>query len=373
MTGSSEVSDRPRVAVIFGGRSSEHSISCLSAANVLGALDRGRYDVSAIGIARDGSWHHVSDDPASWVRNGDELPSVEPSGRSAVLSLSPDAGAGAVEGLIEADVVFPVLHGPFGEDGTIQGALELAGIPYVGSGVLASAATMDKQATKVMLASAGLPVGGYVTIADAQWHRERDHVLARVSELQFPVFVKPARAGSSLGISKVHSPPGLLAAIDEARGHDRKLIIEESIENAREIECGVLAEGGFASPRASVCAEIIIGGDHEFYDFTAKYLDETARLFVPADLPDAVHKALGELAISAFQALGCEGLARVDFFVTRDGRVAINEVNTMPGFTSISLFPRMWQASGLPYPQLVDHLIRIALDRPPPIPNRSSG
>lgn len=355
-----------RVAVIFGGRSAEHSISCLSAASILGAIDRSKYDVSAIGITREGSWHYVSDDPQRWRRVGTTLPSVTAGGPQAVLA--PNAFVGTqrdsvVSGLIRADVVFPVLHGPFGEDGTIQGALEMAALPYVGSGVLASAATMDKTVTKVLLAAAGLPVGGYVSVSDAQWVLESERVLTGVQRLRFPVFVKPARAGSSLGISKVSEPGGLRPAIEAAREYDKKLIIEESVEDAREIECAVLAGRGHQSPRASVCAEITVGGGHEFYDFAAKYVDDSAVLTVPADLPDASQVELERLAIAAFGALGCDGLARVDFFIGPAGEVFINEVNTMPGFTSISLFPRMWQASGIGYAQLVEELISIALDR----------
>ncbi|MEI6622765.1 MAG: D-alanine--D-alanine ligase family protein [Actinomycetes bacterium] len=357
-----------RVAVVFGGRSSEHSISCLSAANILEALDRDKYEVVAIGITRKGSWHHVSDNADDWRRDGVTLPSVVGEGPRAVLAPGVDGDhivdhGHEVAGLISADVVFPVLHGPFGEDGTIQGALEMAAMPYVGSGVLASAATMDKQVTKVLLAGAGLPVGGYVAVSDNEWFCQRDEVLARVRELRFPVFVKPARAGSSMGITKVHEPSAVLAAIEAARELDRKIIIEESIEGAREIECGVLASRGHLPPRASNCAEIIVGGDHEFYDFAAKYLDDSARLSVPADIPQQLHQELGALAVTAFDALGCDGLARVDFFLAPDGAIYINEVNTMPGFTAISMFPRMWQSSGIEYPALVDELICLALDR----------
>ncbi len=338
------------LAVIFGGQSSEHSISCLSAASVLAAVDRSRYRVQAVGITRTGHWYRVSDDPADWVRNGSVLPEVTPVGEEINLAD------------VSADVVFPVLHGPFGEDGTIQGALELQGLPYVGSGVLASALTMDKQATKMMLAAAGLPVGKSVAVSDADWLRHREHVLAQLHDLNWPVFVKPARAGSSVGITKVTSPAGLPAAIEFAREQDRKVVVEESIERAREIECGVLAGIGSDEPKASLCAEIIVSGDHEFYDFQAKYLDNSATLTVPADIPDALQKELADLAVRAFTALGADGLARVDFFVFFND-AATNEIYTMPGFTEISMFPRMWQASGMTYSQIVDHLISVAVDR----------
>ncbi len=345
----------PTVAVIFGGQSSEHSISCLSAASVLSALDPARYEVLAVGIDRDGSWYRVSADPAAWARSTEGLPVVE-------------ATSSNVYGKLEfsdlaADVVFPVLHGPFGEDGTIQGALELMGIPYVGSGVLASALTMDKQTTKTMLAASGLPVGSFVSVSDADWVRHREDVLARAGNLRFPVFVKPARAGSSIGITKVGGSSDLAAAIEQARIHDRRVVIEESVEGAREIECGVLASLGHEPPIASICAEISVSAAHEFYDFDAKYLDDSATLTVPAELSHELHRELGELAVRTFMALGADGLARVDFFLDRHGDVVINEVNTMPGFTNISMFPRMWQESGMSYPELIDHLLAVAIDR----------
>lgn len=359
---SADPNARLRVAVIFGGRSSEHSISCLSAASVLAALDRTRYDVTAVGISRTGTWHRVSDDPAAWVRHGDRLPSIAGDEPAVAIGLEPNRDTTSTS-TIDVDVVFPVLHGPFGEDGTIQGVLELAQLPYVGSGVLASAATMDKQATKLLLAASGLPVGRHVAISDNTWVRDREEALAQIASLRFPIFVKPARAGSSVGISKVHDLAAVPAAIEEARKQDRKLIIEESVENAREIECGVLASTGHEPPWASRCAEITVHGGHEFYDFDAKYMDDSATLTVPADLPDVVHKEFGDLAVRAFDAMGCDGLARVDFFLDEHGAAVINEINTMPGFTSISLFPRMWADSGISYPELVDHLIQVALDR----------
>lgn len=343
---------RTRVAVLFGGQSDEHPISCLSAASVLTALDRDRYDVVAIGITQAGQWQRVSDDPEDWRRDGVDLPYVAPNGSEIHLTQ------------IQADVVFPVLHGPFGEDGTVQGALELLGLPYVGSGVLASALTMDKQATKRMLSAYGLNVGPFVAFEDRDWLRRRDAVVASITDsLAFPVFVKPARMGSSIGIHKVADVGGLDAAIEDARAYDRHIVVEQSIEGAREIECGVLAGLGLDSPTASVCAEIIVGGEHEFYDFDAKYIDDSATLVVPADLSEPLAKELGEIAVRAFDALGVDGLARVDFFVGSDSTIYLNEINTMPGFTDVSMFPRMWQASGMTYPQIVDHLIAVALDR----------
>jgi D-alanine-D-alanine ligase len=363
------VSERIRVGVVFGGRSSEHAISCVSAGSVLRALDRDRYDVVPIGVAPDGRWVLEADEPDRLRIADGHLPSVDAAGVSLVLAGDPTRrelevhAPGDVPGtLAGVDVVFPVLHGPFGEDGTIQGLLEMAGIPYVGSGVLASAAAMDKGAMKTMFAQVGMEQAAYVVITDRDWRRRRDAAVAEVAALGLPVFVKPARAGSSLGITKVMSAEDLVAAIEEARRHDPRVVVEASVEGAREIECGVLVDPD-GEPQASVCAEIVVHGDHEFYDFEAKYLDDAAELVVPADLPVDVAGRVRELSVRAFDALGCEGLARCDFFVTAEGRVLINEVNTMPGFTSISMFPRVWAESGVDYPTLVDRLVADALRR----------
>jgi D-alanine-D-alanine ligase len=348
-----------RVAVVFGGRSSEHGISCVSAGSVLRALDPRFFDPVAIGITRDGGWFLQDVNPDLLRIIDGVVPEVEPGDRPVVLSpdptlRSPDLG--------DIDVVFPVLHGPWGEDGTIQGLLEMSGIPYVGSGVLASAVAMDKATMKALFASAGLEVGQYAVITDRQWRFDRVAALARASAVGFPVFVKPARAGSSQGISKVPSVEALESAIETARVHDPRVIVEAGVEGAREIECGVIQDE-FGVPRASRCAEIIIGGGHEFYDFNAKYLDDSTTLVVPADLDDALEAEVRRQACLAFEALGCEGLARVDFFTDPTGEVIINEVNTMPGFTPISMFPRMWGASGFAYADLVSHLVRDAQRR----------
>jgi D-alanine-D-alanine ligase len=257
-------------------------------------------------------------------------------------------------------VVFPVLHGPWGEDGTVQGLLETLGVPYVGSGVLSSAVAMDKGFMKAALASAGLDVGRYVVVSDREWRADAERVLADVADLGFPVFVKPARAGSSLGIVRVTEAGALRDAIEGARKHDPRVIVEAAVAPAREIECGVLVDAD-EQPRASRCAEIIVNARHEFYDFEAKYLDDSATLVVPADLPSGVEDRVRYLAVRAFDALDCDGLARVDFFVRDTGEVVVNEVNTMPGFTSISLYPRMWGAAGIDYPELVDRLVADAL------------
>lgn len=349
---------RTRVAVVFGGRSSEHSISCISADGVLRALDRTALDVIAIGISPSGHWFAMDPDRSYGIVDG-ELPVVPDLGDEAALS--PDAKA-ITERFGRIDVVFPVLHGPWGEDGTIQGLLELGGIPYVGSGVLASAAGMDKITMKVLLEHAGLSVGRFVGITDRHWHADRQACLDEVAALGLPVFVKPARAGSSRGIAKVHTAEAVERAIEEARVHDPRVIVEAAVGGAREIECGVLA-GDQGVLQASRCAEIIVGGDHEFYDFAAKYLEDSAELVVPAQLPVGVELEVQALAVRAFEALGCEGLARVDFFLDAEGALIVNEVNTMPGFTPISMYPRMWQASGVDYAELVETLISDALRR----------
>jgi D-alanine-D-alanine ligase len=341
--------DRIRVAVLLGGRSSEHSISCISGTSIIAALDPARYDVRAVGIARDGRWVAAADGGLSILSTDGPLPEI-----------ATDAPSADVSSCLAVDVVFPVLHGPWGEDGSVQGLLETLAVPYVGSGVLSSAVSMDKGFMKAALAHAGLDVGAYVVIPDRTWRQDPATAVAAVAELGLPVFVKPARAGSSLGIVKVKDTTDLVAAIESARKHDPRIIVEAAVGSAREIECGVLvdAEG---TPRASRCAEIIVNERHEFYDFEAKYLDDSATLVVPADLPLEVEATVRSMAVQAFEALDCDGLARADFFVRADGSVIINEVNTMPGFTAISLFPRMWAATGLQYPQVVDRLVQDAL------------
>ncbi|HWN34217.1 MAG TPA: D-alanine--D-alanine ligase family protein [Pseudonocardia sp.] len=361
---------RIRVAVVFGGRSSEHAISCVSAGSVLGHLDRERFEVVPVGITREGGWVLGRDDPEALSIRNRELPAVDSTGTALALPADPtraglvrlDPGR-AGELLSAVDVVFPVLHGPYGEDGTIQGLLELAGTPYVGAGVLASAAGMDKEFTKKLLAAEGLPVGdlvvlrpGTATLTDAQ--RDR---------LGLPVFVKPARAGSSVGITKVDDWADLPAAIATAREHDPKVLVEAAVLG-REIECGVL-EFPDGSVRASVPAEIRLvgigpdGSTPQFYDFEAKYLDEVCEFDIPAKLDDATSDRVRELAIAAFTALDGQGLARVDFFVREDGEIVINEVNTMPGFTPISMYPRMWAVTGVDYSTLLSTLIETAQAR----------
>jgi D-alanine-D-alanine ligase len=361
---------RIRVAVVFGGRSTEHQISCVSAGGVLGALDPEQFDVVPVGITPKGQWVLVTGDPSQLALSGSRLPSLDESSGAPVVwtpdpsrQLSVQPAGQVPEVLGEVDVVFPLLHGPYGEDGTIQGLLELAGVPYVGSGVLASAAAMDKAVTKVLVTSAGVEQAPYVVVTDRSWEQtdSRAEVVARIQDLALPVFVKPARAGSSVGISRVASWTDLEAAIEAARQHDPKVVVEQGVVG-REIECGVLAFPG-AAPEASVPAEITIKGDHAFYDFEAKYLDDVTELTVPADLPADVATRVREAACAVFEALGCEDYARVDFFVTDDGRVVLNEINTIPGFTPISLFPQMWAASGVDYPTLVARLVGSALGK----------
>jgi D-alanine-D-alanine ligase len=368
MTSKPPPGDRIRVAVVFGGRSTEHGISCISAGSVLRALDRSMFDVVPVGITPQGRWVLAPDEPERLTITDGRLPDVDESGAALVFAGDPTNRDLVVQEpgqvpsvLASVDVVFPLLHGPYGEDGTIQGLLELAGVPYVGSGVLSSAAAMDKATAKTLLAAAGLSQAPYVVITDRDWQVDEPGSLVRVADaLALPVFVKPARAGSSVGITKVKSWGELPGAIETAREHDPKVVIEQAVV-AREIECAVLEREDGLGPIASVCAEIKVRGDHEFYDFEAKYLDDVTELVVPADLPPELAERVRDAACRAYDALGCEDYARVDFFVTAEGDVVLNELNTIPGFTSISMFPRLWAESGIDYPALVERLIRSAL------------
>lgn len=358
----------PRVGLLFGGRSSEHGISCLSAASVMSVIDRSKYDVVAIGISREGRWVMANDDPAHYELAEGALPSID-GGTEVVLAGDPTrenlliSEPGQIPRAIgNLDVLFPLLHGPYGEDGTIQGLCELAGIAYVGSGVLASAVAMDKPVMKALFAQAGLTNTPYLVVSEAQWRSDPARVTDQIKErLGFPVFVKPARAGSSNGISKAESSTELVNAITEAQRLDPKVIVEKAVVG-REIECGVLGtlSGG---AETTLPAEIRVIGDHEFYDFEAKYLDDSTVLDVPADLPESIRAEIQRQSLIAFEALGCEGLARVDFFLTDANELIINEINTMPGFTPTSMYPRMWAASGVDYSTLVDRLIQLALHR----------
>ncbi|NRQ38578.1 D-alanine--D-alanine ligase [Nonomuraea sp. NN258] len=359
---------KPRVAVVFGGRNSEHAVSLMGAGSVLDVIDREKYEVIPIGIAQDGRWVLAASDQRFQIEAG-ELPVVDTTGAALALPsgdnslVAYDPGSIPVE-LGSVDVVFPVMHGPFAEDGTIQGLLEMAGVRYVGSGVLASAVGMDKAYMKTVMAAAGLPVGRYVVVRDRDWRLKRECVLKEAEELGYPVFVKPARAGSSQGISKAHDRAELEAAVEFARRHDPKVLIEAAIVG-REIECAVLESLGDEPPAASVPGEVKVEGGQEFFDFEAKYYPDQMSLTAPADLPEETAEELRSMAVRAFEALDCEGLSRVDFFYTPDGGLILNEINTMPGFTSLSVAPQLWAASGLTYPELVDRLVQLALHRSP--------
>ncbi|MBC7264381.1 MAG: D-alanine--D-alanine ligase [Chloroflexi bacterium] len=353
---------RIRVGVIFGGRSGEHEVSLISAASVMAALDPTKYEVIPIGITKTGRW----------VTTGDPMALLKAEARQDMKHLeaqikrgaSPESGTrelvpGTQEsGIPTVDVIFPVLHGPFGEDGTVQGLLELADIPYVGAGVLGSALGMDKIAQKAVFVTAGLPVCKHMPLKRKAWRADPNGVIERVeSTLGYPCFVKPANLGSSVGISKVRNREELIRALDIAARYDRKMLVEEAID-AREIECSVL---GNDEPEASVLGEIV--PCNEFYDYEAKYLGDS-QLIIPADLPPQTTEYIRSLAIRAFLALDLAGMARVDFFVSKStGRVYVSEVNTIPGFTPISMYPKLWEASGLPYPRLLDRLIELALER----------
>ncbi|GAB3276202.1 D-alanine--D-alanine ligase family protein [Parasphingorhabdus pacifica] len=354
---------KTRVAVVFGGRSTEHGISCVSAGSVLAHLDRERFEVLPVGITRDGGWVLGSGDPGELEIRDRTEPEVtggtavalpgDPTRRDLVL-LEPGRGGEVLSGV---DVVFPALHGAFGEDGTIQGLLEMADVPYAGPGVLSSAVSMDKEYTKKLLAAEGIEVGTYEIL-----RRDQDTLDDRQRErLGLPVFVKPARAGSSLGITRVTDYADLDAAIAEARRTDPKVIIESAV-SGREIECGVL-EFPDGRVEASLPAELRVTGSADWYDYESKYLDDVTEFDIPAKVGDEAIEQLRETAVSAFRALECQGLARVDFFLTDDGELIVNEVNTMPGFTSISLFPRMWAQTGVEYSALLTTLIDTALAR----------
>jgi D-alanine-D-alanine ligase len=354
-----------RVAVVFGGRSTEHAISCLSAGSVLSALDPDEFEAVPVGITREGGWVLTDGDPRALALDGRRLPEITAgSGDAVLLSGDPTARglvvldpAEAGRALGDVDVVFPVLHGAYGEDGTIQGLLEMAGIPYVGANVFASAAAMDKEFTKKLAVADGIPVGPYAVLRAGQSLGAADR-----DRLGLPVFVKPARAGSSHGITKVSDWDRLDEAIAAARAVDPKVLVEAAVIG-REVECGVLEGEYGGAPEASLLAEIRVVEGHEFYDFEAKYLDDSCEFDIPARLPERVTRQVQGYACRTFAALDCAGLARVDFFVTPELDVYLNEINTMPGFTATSMFPQMWAATGLEYPKLVSRLVRTALRR----------
>ncbi len=352
-----------RVGVVFGGRSGEHQVSLMSATNVLQALDRDKYEVVPIGITQDGRWL-TQGDPLAALREGN--PQAEPTAfladpnQRGLVALPARNGSLARSAARSVDVVIPVLHGTYGEDGTVQGLLELLDVPYVGAGVASSAVGMDKAMMKDVFRQHGLPVLDYLVVKRREWQRDPAGVLDRVeAQFGYPLFVKPVNLGSSVGISKVHDASELPAAMDLAAAYDRRILVEAAALDCREIECAVL---GNDEPVASRPAEII--PSREFYDYAAKYLDDDSQVIIPADLPEATVREVQRLAVAAFLAIDCAGMGRVDFFVGReDGRVLVNEINTIPGFTAISAYPKMWEASGVPASALLDRLIELALER----------
>lgn len=345
-----------RVAVICGGRSSEHEVSCISAGGVISAIDRSKFEPILIGITKGGHWVLLPEDSSLTINDGD-LPEVVDSAQRVVVDVAGFSVAGKD---LKIDLVFPLLHGPYGEDGTIQGLLEMANLPYVGSGVLASAVAMDKSFAKPIFSAQEMATVAGIVLKANQWLADPGSVLEQVKKLGYPVFVKPARGGSSRGTSKVHSETELATAIETALQFDPKVMIEEAIVGS-EIECAVLEIAG--EPQASVVGRISIDPKFEFYDFEAKYLDGATSIELPAAIPPGIAEEIRTTAIKAFQALGCSGLARVDFFLTDAGKIIINELNTMPGFTATSVFPKMWQASGVSYTEVISHLIESALLR----------
>jgi len=365
-----------RVAVVFGGRSAEHAVSCASAGLILSVIDPDRYEVLPIGIATDGRWVLTSGDPARLALTGGTLPTVEsvatPGTEVMPRTSGRSGGGGALQvhtpgevprDLGEVDVVLPLLHGTYGEDGTLQGLLEMTGTAYAGAGVFASAAGMDKEYMKLIMAARGLPVGRHVVVRDRDWTSglpERKRVLDEIAELGWPVFVKPARGGSSIGITRVAGPAELEEAIEAARVHDLKVIAEAAVAGM-EVECAVLEGVDGGPPEASVPGQVVIDERSVFYDFEAKYLAPGTTMVIPAPIPAAAAQEVRRLSCLAFEAISCEGLARVDFFYTPAGAVVFNEINTMPGMTPASGFPMMWAASGLPLPRLVDRIIQTAL------------
>lgn len=362
--------EKRTVVLLFGGRSSEHGISCVTAAGVLGAIDRALFDVIPIGITRQGATVPVDEaEVMSFSLDGDALPEVVDSGAHVLWPASTDSAElrvidehGALESLGEIDVVMPLLHGPFGEDGTVQGMFELVGIPYVGSGVLGSSLCMDKHAAKTLLAATGVQVAPWHTVTRGEFVRDPDIAHSLDAGLEYPLFVKPSRAGSSVGVTKVTAPAELVPALEVAFAEDSIVLVEQSVVG-REIEIAVLGGRAGSPPRASgVVGEIVFSG-REFYDFEAKYLGAAGvDLVLPAPVADEELRSLQQVAVRAFEQAQCAGLARVDFFLTEHGPV-LNEINTMPGFTPISMYPRLWEESGVAYTDLITELIELALER----------
>ena len=339
-----------RVAILCGGRSSEHEISCISAGGVISAIDRSKFEPIIIGITKSGKWVHIDESFPLRIVDG-VLPVIPEDAPAIVADVAGFSLGGAP---LNIEIVFPVLHGPFGEDGTIQGMLEIAGIPYVGSGVLASAVAMDKSFAKSIFAAHGIKVAEGITVTSEDWQRDADAITHQANSLSYPVFVKPARGGSSRGTHKVKSEAELALAVEDALTYDSKVMIENAVVGS-EIECAVLEIDGVA--KASVVGKISIDPKFEFYDFEAKYLDGATTIELPAPIAEKISDEIRVLAIKAFKALDCRGLARVDFFLTDNGEIIINELNTMPGFTSTSVFPKMWAATGVSYKEIISALL----------------
>jgi D-alanine-D-alanine ligase len=368
-----------RVAVVFGGRGPEHQVSCMGGGNMLSSIDRSRYDVIPVGITPDGNWVLVADAPERLAVTEGTLPTVAAVAQPGA-DVVPWSGGEVVASAPaqiphlfgDVDIVLPVLHGPYGEDGTIQGLLEMAGVRYVGAGVLASAVSMDKEYMKLIFAARGLPVGPHVVVRERDWPDvmsepqsvEAKHLLEDIDALGWPLFVKPARGGSSIGTSKAHTMDELREAITTARQFDPKVLVEAAID-AIEVEVSVLEGIDGAPPDTSFPGQLLIEGGEEFWDFEAKYLDAASGMAIPAPIPDAAITEIRRLAAAAFEAVSCEGLARVDFFYTRRGEIFVNEINTMPGLSPASYFQKMWEASGLPFGQLIDRLLQTALKKRP--------
>jgi len=356
--------EKIKVGLIFGGRSGEHEVSFCSASSIIKAIDKDKYSVVPIGITKEGRWISPRDSELA-------LQSGRIEGKGTVTLLNNPSGTALVRidnnqrldkssTLEKLDVIFPVLHGPYGEDGTVQGLLELADIPYVGAEVAASAISMDKDLMKTIFQQKDLPILKWLTIKRKEWQKDKEKILSIIqNNFEYPLFVKPTNLGSSVGITKVHKKEELDKAINLAASYDRKILIEEGLEEVREIECGVL---GNDEPQVSVVGEVRPAG--EFYDYDSKYIDEKTQLIVPTDLPEEVSEKVQQIALLAFKAVDAAGMARIDFFVSKkENKIYLSEINTIPGFTSNSMYPRLWEASGIPYPELIDQLIQLALER----------
>ncbi len=345
-----------RVAIIAGGRSSEHPISCISASGVLAAIDRSKFEPILFGITQSGTWIDMRQ--SDFERGSDGLSYVPEGGEKLIVDIHGIKDSKGID--LGIEIAFPLLHGAYGEDGTIQGLFEMAGIAYVGSGVLASAVAMDKSFAKPIYADFGLKVADGITVHRDNWNKSKDLEIAKIRALGFPIFIKPARSGSSRGTSKVKDESAISAALDDAFNYDPRVLVEAAVVG-REIECAVLEIDSIAT--ASVLGEVRVHPPHEFYDFEAKYLDGSTTFDIPANLAEPIASAISQAAITAFEALGCEGLARVDFFLSEDNQIIINELNTMPGFTPTSVFPALWEKTGRSYSQIITILLDSALSR----------